>query len=82
MSSSRGTRHRAAFITALALLGEQRQEKSQQDFCVICGACSRASSGECSFCGVYVCTVCHGLHLGDASSACPGDGVPAPRETG
>ena len=41
---------------------------------------AKAPTGECSHCGTYICKTCEKMHLGDATKACPGDGVPVPRE--
>lgn len=38
--------------------------------CTVCSSYARASTGECSDCGAYVCE-CGELHLGDASKGCP-----------
>jgi hypothetical protein len=48
--------------------------------CHICGSTVIRDTGECDFCGAYVCKECNSLHLGEADRPCPGNGVPIPAE--
>jgi len=50
--------------------------------CVVCAQRARSATGECAFCGSYVCAECGRLHLGPANEPCPGKnaGVPVPQE--
>lgn len=80
MAGDRSARRRAAFVTVLALLGELPREERPRTGCPICGKADKAPTGECSHCGTYICKTCEKMHLGDATKACPGDGVPVPRE--
>lgn len=46
--------------------------------CPCCGRTHKNPTGECSFCGTYVCSTCSCLHIGEATRPCPGNGIPVP----
>lgn len=82
MAGDRSARRRAAFVTVLAMLGDLPREERPKDGCPICGKSSKAFTGECSYCGTYICKTCEKMHYGDATQACPGQGIAVPREVG
>lgn len=63
-------------LISLMLVADEERDP-RPGGCPMCGHHEKTSTGECAFCGVYVCAECKNMHFGEPGH-CPGEGVPVP----